>query len=848
MGHDEIKISQRMRLPFLSKFFRHPEVAKGVHHIPEVHQPPGSESRLSSYEKLKRQGIELLNEGNAKDAERAFSAALQENPVAESHLNLGFALLELRRADEAKIQFDQAALLGPTNFDAHLLRAMVAIFQSDHDAALAAIQVAVELNSDSVLATGILYKLFAIRGEFEKITDRVKRLVKPDTDPAQIHVEVANILVGIPDDGELRKTLLAKANQHLDTAFELDSSNPHAHTIKGRIFLTSNELESAVESFKRAIQMASDFAPAHLGLARCYKARGQFDLSFASAKNAVLADPALIDAYKLLAELSSEKCAYADAVKYYKKILAIEPDAPDALIMLGVVYSDLRLFQLALDTTRQAVNLRRNSPEVHFALGNIFSVQNLFSNAVECYRHALTLNPDYQDARNNLASKLLAMGQADESLALYQQIARADPAHIVALQNIAFSLSCKADCTSEEYLAAARQFGKLASLKAKPYTIWRQLPMTGRALKVGLVSGDLRRHPVGLFLESVLTYFDIEKIEIHAFSNMASVDDLQASLKSRVSHWTSIAGLSDEVAARLIHEAGLDLLIDLSGHTGAGRLAVFAWRPAPVQATWLGFWGSTGVEEIDYILTDRQSVLPVHHHHFSEQVWYMADTRLCFTPPSFVYTAMSAPCPMLKRGHVTFGCFQSIRKLNKEVLALWGRIYQQLPHAHFRLQGAGFNDAKIRGELLERLAAVGIPAARVSLHNHEPGFQYLKSHAEVDIILDSFPYPGGTTTCDALWMGVPTVTLAGNTMLSRQGLSLLTYAGLSDWVAQTQSEYVSIAVAKASDPAYLSRLRAGLRQQVFESPLFNAPRFAGSLECTLLEMVLHKKPWLAPSQ
>ena len=832
-------------MSFFSKFWQRPNNVGLKNKLTEVCLPDPVELGITKYERLKQEGVEFLDEGKYEDAERVFSAAFEENPVAESHLNLGFALLEQRRTNEAKVHFDQATRLGPESFDAHLLRAMVAISQADSETALAAIKTAIDLNTSSSLALGILYKLLAVRGEFEKIDDHVRLFGKAGRSAAEIRVELANIYMRIPSDGELRKTLLTNAKKHLNDAIGLDPLDPDAHTTLGRLFLTLNDLDLAVKSYQTAISINVTFAPAFHGLARAFRAQGNTDQSVISAKNAVLADPSLLDAYKLLAELSTEKCAYQDAVMYYKKVLEIEPDTPDVLIMLGVVYADLQQYKLALDTTRQAVILRKNSPEVHFALGNILSSQNLFSEAVDSYRLALKLNPEYLDAQNNLASKLLAMGQGEEALEMYEAIAQADPKHIIALQNIAFALSYKAGCLPIAYLDSARKFGNIASAKAHAYTSWHQTPLIERPLKVGLVSGDLRRHPVGLFLESVLTYFDIERIEIHAFSNLASVDDLQASLKSRVSYWTSIAGIPDEAAAKLIHDAELDLLIDLSGHTGAGRLALFSWRPAPVQATWLGFWASTGVAEIDYILTDRHSVLAEHHSHFSETVWYMADTRLCFTPPTAVFTVLPSKSPMAKRGFVTFGCFQSIRKLNQDVLALWGRIYQQLPSAHFRLQGAGLGDQKIRVDLLERLADVGIPADKVTLHNSMAALDYLKAHSEVDIILDSCPYPGGTTTCEALWMGVPTVTRAGDTMLSRQGVSLLTYAGLVDWVAQTDDEYVAIAVQKAGKLEDLSRLRATLRQQVFKSPLFNAPNFANNFVETLRAMVLHKRPELS---
>ena len=249
-----------------------------------------------------------------------------------------------------------------------------------------------------------------------------------------------------------------------------------------------------------------------------------------------------------------------------------------------------------------------------------------------------------------------------------------------------------------------------------------------------------------------------------------------------------------------------------------------------------------GLTDAEFLqeMTDRHAAPTENNGQFSEKVRYLPDTRLCFTPPSAVYDLVCSPTPSVKQRHTTFGCYQPIRKLTPQVLDAWGNIFKQLPTSYFRLQGAGFTDTKTSTDLLQRLAIAGIPKEHVLLFESAPRLEYLKSHAEVDIILDSFPYPGGTTTCDALWMGVPTVTLAGNTMLSRQGVSLLMCAGLPDWIAHSENDYVKIAVAKARDVSQLNNLRSSLRSRVFESPLFDAPNFAKHLEVALHAMVKDK--------
>jgi predicted O-linked N-acetylglucosamine transferase (SPINDLY family) len=296
--------------------------------------------------------------------------------------------------------------------------------------------------------------------------------------------------------------------------------------------------------------------------------------------------------------------------------------------------------------------------------------------------------------------------------------------------------------------------------------------------------------------------------------------------------------MNDETAAQKIHADGIDILIDLAGHTAESRLPVFAWKPAPVQVSWLGYFASTGVPGIDYLLADKISVPESDRPYFTETIWHLPDTRLCFTPPDMPDAAAqltSTPLPALRndKGHITFGCFQSMAKINDAVLKVWGQIFQALPQARLRLQNKQMSCPALRETLMQRLAQAGIAADRITLTGQVPRTQYLAAHAEVDMILDTFPYPGGTTTCEALTMGVPTLTLAGTTLLARQGASLLACAGLTGWIADNLDDYVAKALAHAGDLARLVQLRAGLRQQALASPLFDAARFAVALEHAL---------------
>ena len=348
------------------------------------------------------------------------------------------------------------------------------------------------------------------------------------------------------------------------------------------------------------------------------------------------------------------------------------------------------------------------------------------------------------------------------------------------------------------------------------------------------MSGDLRNHPVGYFLEGLLTYIDPTRIELIAYSTNHNVDELTARIRPYFSEWQTLVGKNDEDAARLIHTDRVHILLDLSGHTGHNRLPVFAWKPAPLQVSWLGYFASTGVAEMDYLLADKAGVPEAQQAQFAESVWYMPNTRLCFTAPKIDLPV--AALPALKNGYITFGCFQNLSKAGDGVLETWGEILAALPDAKLRVQCKQLGEPAQVEHLLQRLQRYGIAPARVVTHGSSHREAYLAAHAEVDMILDTFPYPGGTTTCEALWMGVPTLTLAGNSLLARQGASLLTAAALEQWVTTGKDEYVAKAIALASDKSGLAALRAVLRQQVLDSPLFDAPRFTRNFEDALWGM------------
>jgi predicted O-linked N-acetylglucosamine transferase (SPINDLY family) len=358
-------------------------------------------------------------------------------------------------------------------------------------------------------------------------------------------------------------------------------------------------------------------------------------------------------------------------------------------------------------------------------------------------------------------------------------------------------------------------------------------------LRIGIVSGDLYNKAVGHFVEGVLIKLAEQgagSLQLIAYHNHRAYDDLSERIRPAFAQWKMVAGVSDVQLAQQIRDDGIDILIDLSGHTANNRLITFASKPAPIQVTWLGFFGTTGVAEIDYILADEWMLPATLESYFTETIWRLPHTCMCLTVPST--PADVTPLPALTNGYVTFGCFNSLAKMTDEVVALWARVLHAVPNSRLFLKAAQLLTPAMQQLTQQRYAIHGIAADRLILEGPSPRAQYLAAFQRVDICLDPFPYTGCTTTAEGLWMGVPVLTLPIERFLSRQSVVLLMNAGLPEWIAKDQDDYAARAVAFSADLQALSTLRSNLRQRVTASPIFDAAAFAHSFEEALRAMWL----------
>ena len=642
------------------------------------------------------------------------------------------------------------------------------------------------------------------------------------------------------EPGDFVKTLLDLPGAFsAEPAQQPRNDRPDENCLRqGNELLSNGKLSEAAECYGKAIAINPANASAHLNLGFALKEQELYDQAEQSLRQAIRLNPEMEDAHYLLGGIAEAQGNLQAAIEGYHKALAIKPD-------FEIVFRDLcRVLFLSGGNERartvilEGISLNPQVADFQYYLGNLCMHENKLDDAIACYQKALAIQPDSIGVHTNMGKAFLEKGDIENATNWYRKALQLNPTSIEAMSCLLFAQAYDPACLPTRYLADARRYGSAVLANARPYTSWpaASIEIGDLPLRVGLVSGDFLGHPVGFFLESVLKHLNTARIELFAYPTVPQEDGLTARIKPCFGAWHSIAGLSDEAAANRIHDDGIHILIDLAGHTSHNRLPVFAWKPAPVQISWLGYFASTGVPGMDYLLADKTSVPESQREHFTETIGYLPDPRLCFTPPAAMDELKPASLPAITNDYITFGCFQNLSKINDGLLAAWGRIFQTLPQARLRIQCKQMGDSVAREALLARLSRVGIAAQRVNIKGLASREDYLTAHAGVDAILDTFPYPGGTTTCEALWMGVPTLTLAGNTLLSRQGASMLTCVGLEKWVAGDVDEYVAKAASLTGDIDRLAQLRAGLREKVLASPLFDAPQFAVNLEDALHEM------------
>jgi predicted O-linked N-acetylglucosamine transferase (SPINDLY family) len=646
-------------------------------------------------------------------------------------------------------------------------------------------------------------------------------------DPSRAQIERGRALLD-------SKQIEAAAGQFNDI-LRADPASAEAWHFLGVANAQLGNTTEAESNFREALAQGSPSAHTPFNLANILLDRNKIDEAITSFQKALEINPAFVDALANLTLAYTKQRRFEEAIEVGRRAIAAQPESFEAYTNLGLAYLKSFRFEDAAVCYRHALRLRSNDAEAHVRLGVTLAKMMKHTEAMECFRNALTLEPRSASTYCHVASSLQALAQFDEAIAAYRSALEIDPKYPNGASGLLFMLNYLPAMTPTEIAAEHRALAQRVYPAMRAEQRFDNLPDWQRKLRIGYVSPDFREHSVAYFIGPILATHDPARIEVFCYANVDSPDGVTEWLRSLVPHWRDITDLPDAEAARLVRNDQIDILIDLAGHTDRNRLGLFCLKPAPVQASYLGYPNTTGLSQIDYRLTDAWADPPGHESVHSEMLARLPGGFLCYGPRGDAPAIK--PSPVLANGYVTFVSFNNLSKINADVIRLWARLLNNNTGSRLLLKGGALSEITVRQRILGEFLRQGLASDRIELTGWaEKSAVHLDTYSRIDIALDTFPYNGTTTTCEALWMGVPIVTLAGNRHAGRVGVSLLTQVGLTNLIAGTPEEYVDIAVQLASDRDSLADLRLRLRDRMAASPLCDHKGFTRGLEAAYRQM------------
>ncbi len=731
-------------------------------------------------------GNMLSDRGQRSEAEAAYRRGLTLTPNdAAAHYNLAMLLMEAARFAEAEPSLRRVIALQPKDAEAHFALGNLLVGLRQLAEAVETYRRAIKLKPDFVEAVNNLGAVLKALGRLDEGEKECRRALEINPRYAEAHVNLGGIL---KDAGRFDE-----AEQACRKAIELNPGLAEAHNSLGSVLHETERLEEAERCYRRAIELDPKSALGHYNLGKA------------------LAD--------------SER--QAEALESYQRALLIQPAYVEASTNAAGLLLEREQFEPAEQLARHALSLRPDSPEVMSTLGGILRKRGVLAEAESFCRSAIALNPALAEPHANLALILGTVGKLGEMIESYRASLALKP-NVGVHSNLIFSLDLfeqtdMAKLHAERRALYAQHGEKLAdSLAPREVNSDPQ-----RKLRIGYVSADFYQHSAYFVFAPMLTRYERSQFEVVCYANGPVEDHCTARLKSSVDAWKVIHGKKDDEVARIIQEDGIDILVDLSGHSARHRLMVFARKPAPVQVTAWGYATGTGISTIDYFFADPVIVPPEHRRHFTEEVVDL-ECCVCYEPPE--YLPQVSELPSQAGAPFTFGCNNRIAKISPEIAAVWARLLERVPGSRLSLKDGALEDDLTRERFLERLAAAGIDRSRVVLKGKTIHEEHLKDFRDIDVGLDPFPHGGGVSTLEALWMGVPVITLVGETTVTRLSAAILSAAGTADWIARSEDDYVEKAAALASDLPRLAQTRRTLRACMQASPVGDLDRYVRAVE------------------
>jgi protein O-GlcNAc transferase len=635
---------------------------------------------------------------------------------------------------------------------------------------------------------------------------------------------------------------LADAERFYRAALRLDPAEPTTLCFLGMVAGQSGKPLAAIELFERALQRDPNNADLHHNIGETYRHLGEIRKAHEAFRCAIALRPDHYAAYRSGADMALQEAERRNAAGQAKLAREYRQVAARYLNEMGLELSK-RSNLGAEAVLREALALDPKNADIWNGLGSFLLDHSRDSEAEMAMRRAVALNPRHGPAYSNLGKFFMDAGRLAEAETAYRKalsLVPDMPQARLGLKAIRLVAPIYRTTTKTAAIFALhRDWGTemMAANRAEAATTppFANPRDPDRRIKLGYVSPDFRQHSVSFFFEPLLAHHDPDAVETYLYAELARPDEVSDRLKNLAGHWRVTTGQSDGEFRRQLRADGIDILIDLAGHTTGSRIEAFALRPAPVTVSWLGYPATTGLPTIDWRITDAIADPAGAEQFYTERLFRLENGFLCYQPP--VAAPDIAPLPALSRGYVTFGSFNNLAKMDAEVIGGWSALLRALPLARLRLKSWKFNDAAARRHWHATFLAQGVEAERIeTLLPDQTIAAHLGAYRAVDIALDPFPYNGTTTSCEALWMGVPVVSLIGDRHAGRVGLDLLSRVALDALAAPDIESYVATALGLAHDLPALARLRGELRGRMRASPLCDAPRFARDFEAALRQM------------
>lgn len=634
----------------------------------------------------------------------------------------------------------------------------------------------------------------------------------------------------------------AQAEECLRRALAIKPDLATIHANLGAVLSKTGRLPEARQSLQRAVEINPRYAKAHYSLGVVLGQLGQGGAAEQCYLQALAIDRQFAPAYCELANALAARDQHEDARSIFRMGLQVDPGHAQMHAGLGRSCAHTDHYAQAEASLRQAIALDPQCAAAYSDLAAVLRGLARLDEAQACARQALQLDPRMVSAYCNLGVMLKDQGQSAEAERMFRRALEVQPNYAEAYHNLLSTINFRQDADEAEMLQLAREYNSRFCAQHKAnWPRHANGPDSARRLRIGYVSADFRHHAVAYFFEPILAQHNPDAVEIFCYAQVLQEDEYTARFKGYAQHWHSLVGLDDDAAAALILSHQIDILVDLTGHTSGNRLQVFARKPAPVQMTYLGYPGTTGMEAVDYKILDVYSAPQgVAEAAYTERILRLPHSLWCYRPTA----DMPEPSvlPALQRGHITFGSFNNFNKIDPPTLDLWSELLRQVPMS--RLLMVTVPEGQTRNRLLQLFAERGVAAERLEFRGKLDHAEFHRMFLEVDVSLDPLNVNGATTTCESLWMGVPVISQMGSRFLTRAGYSILMTAGLSEFVAQSPAHYIAIAQGLAQDLPALAALRQSLRARLQSNPLTDARAFTRNLEALY---VAAWAQWCAPS-